>query len=121
VRAGVVDAVGIDHCYRLGQRDLGLVMVDHDGVEAGPARLGQRLVGCDAAVDGHDHRCALFLEALQRRGVGAIAFLAPVGNVDADIAANRPEETQQQRRGCGAVDVVVAEYHDALAALHRTH
>ena len=59
VRALVVDPVGIDHRERLGQRQLGLVMVDHDDVEPGLARLGERLVGGDAAIDRDDDRRAL--------------------------------------------------------------
>ena len=121
VRAVVVQAIGIDHGHRLRQRDLRHVMVDDDQVEAHALRLGQRLEGGDAAIDRDHDRGALLLDAEQRRRIGAVAFLAPVGNVDGDVAADGPEEARQQRRRGGAVDVVVAEHHDLLALADRAH
>ena len=121
MRAGIVDPVGIDHGDGLGQRDLGLVVVDHDQVEAGAPGLGQRLEGGDAAIDRDHHVGALLLELQQRRRVGTVTLLAAIGNIDADIAADAAEEAQQQRRRRGAVDVVVAEHDDALTRAHRAH
>ena len=121
MRAAIVDPVGIDHGDGVGQRDLGLVMVDHDQVEAGAPGLGQRLECRHAAVDRDHHIGPLLLELQQRRRVGAVALQPAIGDVDADIAADAAEEAQQQRRRRGAVDVVVAEHDDALARAHRAH
>ena len=121
VRAFVVETVGIDHGHRVGQRDLRHVVVDHDEVEAGPPGLGQRLEGGDAAIDRDDDGGAVFPDLQQGRRVGAVAFLAAVRNVDADVAADTPEEAQQQRRRGGAIDVVIAEHDDALARLDGPH
>ncbi len=61
------------------------------------------------------------MQLQQRRRIGTVPLLAAVGNIDADIAADSAEETQQQRRGRRAVDIVVAEHDDALALLHRAY
>ena len=121
VRAGIVDPVGIDHRHRLRQRDLRHMVVDHDEIESGAPRLGQRLEGGDAAIDRDDDGSAVLPDLQQRRRIGAVPLLATVRNVDADIAADGPEETQQQRRGGGAIDIVVAEHDDALARLDGPH
>ena len=115
----VVEPVGIDHGGGLGQAGLGDVMVDDDDVEPGAPRLGQRLVGADPAVDGHDHPHPVVLEAQKRRRVGAVAFRQPIGNVDLGARADRREIAREQRRRGRAVDVVVAEHDHPLAVSNQ--
>ena len=55
-----------------------------------------------------------------RRRVRAVALEDPVGNVDLGLDAEDAQKARQQRRGRGAVDVVVAEDRHLLAA-HRSH
>ena len=58
-------------------------------------------------------------ERADRLDVGAVAFENPVRDMHDRIAAAEPHEARQQRRGGRAVDVVVAEDRDLLAAQHR--
>ncbi len=96
------------------------MVVDHDDLEPGGRGGRQRLEGGDAAVDGDDQPHAFGLEGQQRRQVRAIALLHPVGDIDADRPAGRGEEAGEQRRGGGAVDVVIPEDGDRLPRLHRS-
>ena len=50
----IVLAVGIDQRQRLRQRLRGLVMIEHDHVEAEPARELERLAADRSAIDRHD-------------------------------------------------------------------
>ena len=57
-------------------------------------------------------------ERADRLDVGAVAFENPVGDVHDRLGAAVAQEARQQRRGGRAVDVVVAEDRDLLAAHH---
>jgi hypothetical protein len=49
----IVAPVRIDDCRRRRQRLIGLVVIDHDDIDAEPARFRQRLDAGRAAVDRH--------------------------------------------------------------------
>ena len=114
----IVEPVGIDH-DRIRQLLVGLVVIEHDDVHAKPPRLGQRLDAGGAAVDGDQQRRAAAGERADRLDVGAVAFENPVGDVHDRLAAADAQEARQQRRRGRAIDVVVAEDRDLLAAQHR--
>ena len=57
-------------------------------------------------------------ERADRLDIGAVAFENAVRDMHDRIATAKPQEARQQRRGGGAVDVVVAEDRDLLAAQH---
>ncbi len=112
----VVLAIGIDQGQARRHFVAHLVMVDDNYVDAALARHRQRLKAGRAAVDGHDQSGAAFDQLADRCRIGAVAFEDTVGNVDLRLQAEMGEESRQQRRGRGAVDVIVAEDRHALAA-----
>ncbi len=114
----IVLAVGIDDGERVGQVFRRLMVIEDDDVEAEPPRLGDRLVAHRAAIDGDDEARALGGEGRHRLAVRAIALGDAIGNMDQRRAAAGLEIFAEQRRARRAVDVVVAEDRDALAALN---
>ena len=96
-------------------------MVDDDHVEPGLGRGGERLVRGGAAIDRDDDMGTVGLEAQQGGRVGAVTLAQPVRHIDRGVAADCREEAQQQGRRGRAIDVVVAEHHDALALADRAH
>ncbi len=115
--ARLVEPVRIDHGKGGGQLRLGDMMIDDDDVEAGSSCRGERLVRRGAAIDGDDDGGARRLEVEQRRQVGAVALLLAIGDVDRDAATGRLDEALQERCRGRAVDVVITEDGDDLAAL----
>ena len=113
----IVEPVGIDH-DRIRQPFVGLVMIDDDDVETKPPRLGQRLDAGGAAIDGDEQFRPAFRERADRLDVGAVAFEDPVGDMHDRLAAAEAQEARQQGRGGRAIDIVVAEDRDLLAAHH---
>ena len=112
----IVGPVRIDQRIDLGQFVAGLMMVDHDDRHAEPLRLGQRLEAGGAAIHRHQQRRALAREHADRLDIGAVALKNPVGNVDQRIEPAMAQVPGQQCRRGGAVDIVVAEDRDLLAA-----
>ena len=94
------------------------MMIDDDDVDAERFGLRERLDAGGAAVDANEQRRAAFGERAHRLDVRAIALEQAVGNVDDRIDAAVAQIARQQRRRGRAVDVVIAEYGDALAARH---
>ena len=74
------------------------------------------LVG--AAIDGDEKRRAALGERADRLDVGAVAFENPVGDMHDRLDAADAQEARQQGRRGRAIDVVVAEDRDLLAAHH---
>ena len=101
----------------VGQPLVGLMMIDDEDVCSERTRDGQRLEARRPAVDGDDERGAFLDKCLDGRRVRAIAFEQPVGDIDARREAVMGKEPRHQRRGAGAVDVVIAENGDPLALL----
>ncbi len=89
----IVEPVGIDHRERRRELLVGLMMVDHDDVEAELARFRERLVAGGAAIDRDEQRRAARGERADRLDVGAIAFEQPIGNVDDRLAARSAAES----------------------------
>ena len=115
----VVLPVRIDEGGSRRQALGGLVVVEHDRVEAEPRRLGERLVARRAAIDRDEQARALPGEGADRLDIGAVAFGDAVGDVDEERHAAGAQELAEQRRAAGAVDVVIAEDRHRLAALDR--
>jgi hypothetical protein len=113
--AGLVGAVGVHHRERRRQRRDTLVMVEHDHVAAGG---GDGLMAQRAAVDADD-QVVRRAETAHRRHVRAVTLLDPVGDVERRRMAERAQPVQQERRRSAAVDVVIGEDRDALAAPQR--
>ena len=72
------------------------------------------LVG--AAIDRHQERRAARGERAHSLDIRAVALEQAVGDVDQRLDAGLAQEAREHRRGRCAVDVVVAEYRDGLAA-----
>ena len=120
VRAVLIEPVRVDlREYRRKTR-LGHVMIDNDDVETGLGRGGKRFMRGGAAIDGDDDGRAVGFEAQQCRRVRAIPFAHPVGDIKRGRRADCRKETQQQRGGGRAVDIVITEHDDRLALLHGT-
>ena len=78
----VIEPVGIDHGERGRKHFVGLMVVDHDDVEAELARFCERLVAGGAAIDSDEQARALRGERADRLRVRSVAFEQAVGNVD---------------------------------------
>ena len=110
--------VGIDRRDDGGCRTFRLVVIQHHdiGVAGDKAEcLGRRC----AAVDADDQARAAQHQRVQCWAVGTIAFHHAVRHVVQDLAAKLPQQGHHQRRAASAIDIVVAEYPDSLAMLHR--
>ena len=94
------------------------MVIDDDDIETKPPRLGQRLDAGSPAVDGDQQLRAAFRERADRLDVGAVTFEDPVGDMHDRLAAAEAQEARQQGRGGCAIDIVVAEDRDLLAARH---
>ncbi len=115
----IVLPVGIDQRQRPRQRLRGLMMIKHDHVEAEPACELERLAAYRAAIDCHEELGPLGGEVRDRLAAGAVAFGHAVRDVDDRLAAAGAQILAEQRRAARAVDVVVAENGDTLAAYDR--
>ena len=94
------------------------MMVDDDHIHAACFCFAQGLDTGGAAIDGHQKRRAARGQRAHRLDIRAIAFEQPVGNVNQRLDTAGPQEARQHGGGRCAVDVVVAENRDALAARH---
>ena len=112
----IVEPVRIDHGERRGKLLVGLMMIDHDDVEAELARLRQRLMAGGAAIDRDEERRALRRERADRFHIRAIAFEQAIRDMDDRTTTAVAQVARQHRRRRRAVDVVVAEDRDRLAA-----
>ena len=115
----IVAPVGIDDGHGRRQHLVGLMVIDDDDVDAERARLCQWFDAGGAAIDRHQERRAARGQRAHRLDIRAITFEQAVGDVDQRVDAGLAQEARQQRRGCRAVDVVIAEYGDRLAAHDR--
>ena len=115
----IVAPVRIDDCYRRRQFLVGLMVIDDDDIDAELFGLLERLDAGRAAIDADQKRCAALGKRAHRFDIRAVAFEQAVGNVDDRLDAALAQIARQQRRRGGAVDVVIAENGDALAARHR--
>ena len=95
------------------------MMVEYDDVHSETPRLGERLETGGSAIDRHQQRRATRRQRADRLAIGAIAFGDAVGNMDVAGHAAIVEEFRQQRRGTGAVDIVIAENRDGFVFLDR--
>ena len=113
----VIGTVGVDHRIGLGQPVVGQVVVDdqHIRTPRPGMRDWQRAGG--AAIERHDQRRAALHQLVDGRNVGTVSLKDPVRDVDLGIEAEMPQIARHQRRGAGAVDVVVAEQANLLFRL----
>ncbi len=112
----------VDHGGPLG-KDIGRqVMVGDDDGDARLRRLGDRLDGGDAAIDGDDRfRLVLREDLSERFGLEAVAVADAVRKKRDGVGAEGPQNRPELRDRGHSVDVVVAENDDLLAALRRRH
>ena len=115
----IVGPVRIHQRIDLGQFVAGLMVIDDDDGHAELSRFRQRLDAGGAAIDRHQQRRALAREHAHGFDIGPVAFKNAVGNVDQRIEPAMAQMPGQQRRGGRAVDVVIAEDRDLLAARGR--
>ena len=115
----IVLTVGIDQRGRSRQHLRGLMVIEHDHIEAEPARDLERLAADRAAVDGHNERRALRRETLNRLDVWAIALGHAVGDMDDRLQSAGGQIFAEERRAACAVDVVVAEDRHPLMGHDR--
>jgi hypothetical protein len=94
-------------------------MVADDNVELRIRRFLQRIEGLSTAIYSNCQGCAAPLQLDQRCARRAISLHQPVGDVDHRLDAQPAQQNRKQRRRGGAVDIIVAEDCDRLAALHR--
>ena len=119
VRA-LVEPVGIDHARcATGKQARALVMVDDDHVEPGGLGFLERFERLRAAIDADRDARAARLQLDQRLARRAVALHQPVGDVDHRLRAEPPQQQHEQGRAGRAVDVIIAEDRDRLAALDR--
>ena len=83
------------------------------------SRFLERLEGLRAAIDADGDARAARLQLDQRLAGRAVALHQPVGDIDDRLGAEPPQQQDQQGRAGRAVDVVIAEDRDRLAALDR--
>ena len=115
----IVEPVGIDHRQRRGQPFVGLMMVDHDHVEAELARFssGSWLVVPQSTATRR--RRPSRGERADRFRVRPITFEQAIGNVDEGAQAAMAQVSAQHRRRRRAIDIVVAEDGDRFPAHDR--
>ena len=115
----IVLTVGIDErgCFR--QRLRGLMVIEHDHLEAKLARDLERLAADRSAVDGHHERRALRRETMNCLGVGAIALGHAIGDMDDRLQPAGVQIFAQQRCAARPVDVIVAEDRHPLMGHDR--
>ena len=112
----IVETVGIDHGQRRRKQFIGLMVVDHDDVEAELARLEHRFMARGAAIDGDQERRPARGERADRLRIRSVAFEQPIGNMDDRTNAAVEQIPPQHRRRRRSVDIVVAQDGDGLPA-----
>ncbi len=96
------------------------MVVEHDDVDAKPARDRDRLMARGSAIHRHEQRRPARGEIADRLGVWAVALDDPVGDMQQRLRrAGGAPKFDEQRRGACAVDVIVAKDRDLLAGLDR--
>ena len=119
VRVGAVVPLRVDDCERRRQLAVRLVVVGDDQIDAELAGAPRRLGATDAAVHRDDHRHAVGVEPVDRRGLQPVTVLQPLGNEVDYVAAEELERPAEDHRRGDAVDVVVAVDGDPLLAGQR--
>ena len=121
----IVETVRIDHGDGRGEQFIGLVMVDHDDVEAELARLQHGFMAGGAAIDRDEERRPLCRERADCFHIRSIAFEQTIRNMDDRTKAAVKQVSPQYRRRRRPVDVVVAQDgdcflpHDGVREPHR--
>ncbi len=116
---GLVQAVRIYQCMRQRKLAGAFVMIDHDHIHAGFARSRERLERLCAAIDRHDQLRAAPRNADQRFARGAVTLHQPVGDIGLRRQAEVAQQAYHDRGRRGAIDIIIAEHGNRLAALDR--
>jgi hypothetical protein len=114
----IILAVRIDERDSNRKFDARLMVIDHDHVEPELACLAECFRARGAAIDGDEQTCAARVDIADSLDIRTVAFVEPVRNVKERIAAGRAEHAHQERRRCGAIDVVVADDRDLFGVLY---
>ena len=88
---------------------VGLMMVEDHNVEPELAGFYERYMAGGPAIDGDQKLDAALGKRADGVHIRPVAFENPVRNVDDRIEPAVPQIMRQQRRGGGAVDIVIAE------------
>ena len=104
-----VQPVGIDHGARDGKFRRGLMVVDHQHIEAEPACFLKGREGHGATIDRNDDPGPLFRQHTHGSGVGTIPFSQPVRNIDTGCNTQRFQVPVQQRARRCSVYVIITE------------
>jgi hypothetical protein len=104
---------------RVGQNFRRLMMIEHDWVEVEPCRLGERRMAHRPAIHRDQKLRAVARKVPDCLHIRAVAFDNTVGNMDQARRAASLEIIIKQRRGGGAIDIIVAKNRDRFAALDR--
>ena len=116
VRVAGVGEDGVEHGHGVGQAIARPVMVGDDDVDALLPGPGGELDGLDAAVDADDERGAPLDRDADVLVLDAVAVRQALRDEVVDLGAQGRQGLLQHDRRQHAVDVVVAEDEDLLAA-----
>jgi hypothetical protein len=112
----IVEAVGVDHGQRRGEQFIGLVVVDHDDVEAELARLEHGLMAGGAAIDRDQQRRSARGERADRFCIRSVAFEQAIRNMDDRTNAAVQQVSPQHRSRRRPIHIVVAQDGDRFRA-----
>ena len=115
----LVEPVGVHQRQRRGQGGAGLVVIDHDHIQASRVCRFQRLETLRAAIHSDHQISARLFQRHQRLCRGAIALQQPVRDIVADLAADAAQITDHDGGRCRPVHVIIAIDDDIFARLHR--
>lgn len=90
------------------------MMIDDHNFKPGIRRHTQNAMGHRAAIHRDDEANAFIPQSHQRRCIGAIAFADPVGNINAQLAADAAEEPLQHRTRRCSVHVIITKDRNLL-------
>ena len=115
----IVLPVGIDQGDSRRPFGAEFVVVDDDHVDGERRGLGQGVEAGRAAVNRDDQAGARAGQRAHRLDIRPVALEQAVGDIDDGLASLMAQEAGEQRRRRRAIDVVVAEDGDLLAAHDR--
>jgi hypothetical protein len=94
-------------------------MVGDDDIDGKFSGAAHHFGGADAGIHADDEGDALGGGGFDHFRPHAVAFIQPVGNVVADVAAGQAERGGEQDDGHGAIDIVVAVDEKFFVSLDR--
>jgi hypothetical protein len=96
------------------------VVIGDDQIDAKLARTNRRFRAADAAIDRDHELHTVGVQALDGRGLQAVAVAQPFRNEVHDVGAEQLERAAEDHRGGDPVHVVVAMDRDPLTSFECT-